>query len=336
MLQFQKNKNITQSTLRVAPPARVPSQKISSMRSCSKIEPILSKRRSLRSEIELKGLAVHSGKQVRLRLCPQQSGKGIIFLRTDLKDEMGAPQSFTARYDKVIDTRLCTTIGNEQGGHISTIEHLMAAFAGCGIDDVLVEIDNAEVPVMDGSSQIFVEAIAQAGIVELDSIRDYIHIAKKVEVKQKDGWASLSPSSQFEMSVTIDFPNEVIGRQNFSTQGESEAWMGDFQDKMASARTFGFIEDLDHLRKMGLAQGSSLDNTIAIEKDKSDGRKGRILNERGLRFDNEFARHKALDALGDLALAGAPLIGRFESYKGGHGLNNQLLRALFADPSAYY
>lgn len=281
-------------------------------------------RASVKNPIELTGIAVHSGHEVKLRLVPQPSGTGIFFVRTDLQTQV----KVDAVYSNVVDTRLRTTIGNKTGAKFSTIEHLMAALAGCGIDDVKVEVDGAEIPVMDGSSKVFVEAIEKAGIVQNGMLREYIYILKPVEVKEGDAWARLVPSEQFEMNVEIDFDDRVIGKQSFCTSDEGNKGDISFAKNFASARTFGFVGDLEKLNQIGFAQGSSLDNTIAIQNDE-------ILNEKGLQFDNEFARHKALDALGDLALAGTPIIGRFESYKSGHGLNNKLLHALFADNSCY-
>ena len=264
-----------------------------------------------------------------MRLAPQTSGAGITFIRTDLTDQPEAARSVSARYDHVVDTRLSTTIANPHGVRLSTIEHLMAAFFGCGVDDARVEIDGAEVPIMDGSSRPFVDAIKRAGIVSNGMDRHSIRVLKSVEVKSNGGWARLSPAARFELDVIIDFPNAVIGRQRFT------ATPSDFTAHFADARTFGFVDDLDQLRQMGLAQGASLENTIAIKKHAHDDRHGEILNEGELRYRDEFVRHKALDALGDLALAAAPLIGRFESYKGGHHLNHQLLCALFADKTCY-
>ena len=269
-----------------------------------------------------------------MRLVPQTSGAGITFIRTDLADQPEAARCLSARYDHVVDTRLSTTIGNRQGVTISTIEHLMAALAGCGVDDVAVEIDGAEVPIMDGSSQPFVDAIRQAGIVSNGKDRHYLRVLKLVEVRSDDGWARLSPADGFEIDVVIDFPNRAIGRQRWRAQDFSRD-DHDFDTELAGARTFGFVDDFDSLRQIGLAQGASLENTIAIKKHADDQLQGTILNRHMLRYQDEFVRHKALDALGDLALAGAPLIGRFESYKGGHRLNNELLCALFADKSCY-
>ena len=287
------------------------------------------KRRGLAHTIDLTGQGVHSGVEVSMRLRPHEgSGHGIMFIRTDLADRPSEETRLHARYDNVVDTQLSTTIGNDHGVTLSTVEHLMAAFAGCGLDDVVVEINGAEVPIMDGSSHIFVEAIRDAGIMTNGRKRNYIRVLAPVLVEEGDAWARLSPADEFEMEVSIDFPDRVIGQQSFRTAGQNGCWPINFDKDIAAARTFGFVDDLDRLRAMGFALGANLDNTIAIAKDE-DGVDS-IMNDQGLRFDNEFVRHKALDAIGDLALAGAPLIGRFESYRGGHGLNNRLLRRLFA------
>ncbi len=280
-------------------------------------------RASIASPIHLIGSAVHSGAEVNLHLMPRESGEGIRFTRTDLPHR---PQ-FHASYDKVVDTRLCTTLGSAQGDRLSTVEHLMAALCGCGIDDVAIEIDGEEVPVMDGSSKVFVDAIQQVGVKPNGKRRDYLRVLKKVEARAGDSWARLMPADTFQMKVEIDFDNPVIGKQSFSIEAPTSSDIA-FAENFGAARTFGFFDDLEKLRTFGLAQGSSLDNTIAI-KDK------KIMNEGTLRYENEFARHKALDALGDLALATLPLIARFESYKGGHRLNNELLHALFADKTCY-
>ena len=286
------------------------------------------KRRGLARAIDLTGQGVHSGAEISMRLRPHEgSGHGIMFIRTDLADRPSEETRLQARYDNVVNTQLSTTIGNDHGVTISTIEHLMAAFAGCGLDDVVVELKGAEVPIMDGSSHIFVEAIRDAGIMTNGKKRDYIRVLSAVLVEDGDAWARLSPADEFEMEVSIDFPDQVIGQQSFRTAGQNGCWPINFDKDIASARTFGFVDDLARLRAQGFALGANLDNTLAIARDE-DGVE-RIMNDQGLRYDNEFVRHKALDAIGDLALAGAPLIGRFESHKGGHGLNNRLLRALF-------
>ncbi len=292
------------------------------------------KRRRLAGRINLAGKGVHSGSDIHIVLRPHQNSdsshlqdKGIVFIRTDLADRPPEETHLSARYDRVVDTRFSTTIGNDYGVTISTIEHLMAAFAGCGVDDAVVEIDGAEVPIMDGSSHIFVEEIRKAGIATNGKARNYIRVLMPVAVEEGDAWAQLVPADEFEMDVAIDFDNPVIGKQQFRTAGQNGSWPISFNKELAAARTFGFAEDLDRMRDMGLARGVSLDNTIGIAKD-SQG-KDSIMNQQGLRFADEFVRHKALDAVGDLALAGAPLIGRFASYKSGHSLNNLLLRKFF-------
>ncbi len=286
------------------------------------------KRRGLADSIELTGKGIHSGADIRMKLRPHEdSGHGIMFIRTDLADRPPGETRLYPRYDKVVNTQLSTTIGNDHGVTLSTVEHLMAAFSGCGLDDVVVEIDGDEVPIMDGSSHIFVEAIHEVGIMTNGKKRSYIRVLAPVSVEEGDAWARLLPADDFEMEVSIDFAGQVIGQQNFCISGQNGCCPIDFDKELALARTFGFVEDLDRLRGMGLARGASLDNTIAIVRD--DNGKESIMKEQSLRFADEFVRHKALDAVGDLALAGAPLIARFESYKGGHRLNNRLLHKLF-------
>jgi UDP-3-O-[3-hydroxymyristoyl] N-acetylglucosamine deacetylase len=280
-------------------------------------------RTSIAQEIELKGAAVHSGVETSLRLLPAKSGAGISFTRTDLPHR----PKFYASYDQVVDTRLCTTLGSESGDSLSTVEHLMAAISGCGIDDLDIEVGGAEVPVMDGSAKVFVDAIKQADIQPNGKPRQFLVITKAVEVRAGDSFARLTPADNFQMKVEIDFPNKTIGKQSFEIEAPSSSQVN-LDSHFAAARTFGFYEDLEKLRAMGLAQGSSLENTIAIKDDV-------VMNKGDLRYDNEFARHKALDALGDLALATLPIIGIFHSFKGGHSLNNQLLHALFADKTCY-
>jgi UDP-3-O-[3-hydroxymyristoyl] N-acetylglucosamine deacetylase len=216
-------------------------------------------------------------------------------------------------------------VGDPSRGSVSTVEHLMAALRGLGVDNVIVEIDGPEMPIMDGSSQVFVEAIDQVGLEILARRRRSIRVLKPVRVELGRAWAELRPYERgFRLDVEIDFDTALIGRQRKAMELSPES----FRRELARARTFGFVKDVETLWKHGLALGSSLDNSVALGED-------RILNPEGLRFTDEFVRHKALDAVGDLALAGAPLIGKFRSYCGGHKLNFMMLEALFADSSAW-
>jgi UDP-3-O-[3-hydroxymyristoyl] N-acetylglucosamine deacetylase len=266
------------------------------------------------------GVGLHSGQHVRLTLRPAAADTGIVFRRTDLSGELIA-----AHWSRVTDTRLNTSIGNESGAVVRTIEHLMAAFAGMAIDNVIVDLDGAEVPVMDGSSAPFVALVEAAGVHELAAPRRAIKILKPVIVRDGDKCAMLAPADDFVVSIEIDFPVEAIGQQKFvqSVSGDG------FKDEISRARTFGFEHEVAAMRAAGLGLGGSLDNAVVVA---SDG--AQILNREGLRFKDEFVRHKVLDAIGDLALAGAPILGRFHGVRTGHALNNRLLRALFADASA--
>jgi UDP-3-O-[3-hydroxymyristoyl] N-acetylglucosamine deacetylase len=278
---------------------------------------------TLNDRVSLEGIGVHSGKPVSLTLHPTEADTGIVFLRTNL--DGGREREIAAVHDNVIDTRLCTVVGDPARGSVATIEHLMAALRGLSIDNVVVEIDGPEMPIMDGSSRPFVEAIDQAGIVTLKSRRRSIKVLKPLRVEMGRAFAELAPSDRgFQLDVEIDFETPLIGRQRRHLDLSPDS----FRRDLSGARTFGFVKDVEQLWKMGLALGSSLENSIALGDD-------RILNPEGLRWADEFVRHKTLDAIGDLALAGFPLIGRFRSYCGGHKLNFLMLEALFADPDAW-
>ena len=272
--------------------------------------------------VRVVGIGVHSAAQVSLTLHPADPDTGIVFLRTGLPH--GREIEIPAQWKHVSATDLCTMVGDPRGASVATIEHLMAALRGLGVDNVVVEIDGAEVPVMDGSSEAFVEAIDQVGLVRQAARRRYVKILKPVRVENGSGWCELKPHDGQRYEVTIDFSDPVIGRQSFGVELTADA----FRDQISRARTFGFVKDLEKLLPMGLCRGSSLENSVAI-KD------GRVLNPEGLRFVDEFVRHKLLDAIGDLSLAGAPILGHFRSYKGGHRLNFMTLEALFADPTAW-
>jgi UDP-3-O-[3-hydroxymyristoyl] N-acetylglucosamine deacetylase len=278
---------------------------------------------TLKSQIALAGAGVHSNAPAHLVLHPAEANTGIVFLRTGL--EGGRERSIEARWSQVTTTELCTVIGDASSGPVSTIEHLLAAFAGLGVDNALVEVDGPEVPIMDGSSAAFVEAIDQVGIAELSAPRRYIKVLKPVRIEHGRAFSELRPAnSGFRLEVEIDFAQGVIGRQKKVIDLDAKT----FRRDIARARTFGFVHDVERLWKAGFALGASLENSIALEE-------GRILNPEGLRFSDEFVRHKTLDAVGDLALAGAPLIGTYRSYCGGHRTNVAVLEALFSDRSAY-
>jgi UDP-3-O-[3-hydroxymyristoyl] N-acetylglucosamine deacetylase len=277
--------------------------------------------RTLKQPISCTGTGLHSGKKVKMTMRPAECGSGIAFRRTDLA---GPAAIIEARWDRVVDTRMCTTLANAAGASVSTVEHLMAALAGYQIDNCTVELDGGEVPIMDGSSEPFGFLIECAGLQEQDEPRRAIEILKPIRSGDEHKYALLSPASGIALSFEIDFENAVVARQRLSLK----LYNGAFRDELARARTFGFVDEVEALRRMGLARGGSLDNAVVIAHD-------RILNREGLRFPDEFVRHKLLDALGDLYLAGGPILGRFHGQRAGHALNNQLLHALFADATAW-
>jgi UDP-3-O-[3-hydroxymyristoyl] N-acetylglucosamine deacetylase len=280
---------------------------------------------TLAAPIVLEGVGLHSGAMIRMVLHPARAGFGIVFRRTDLDGNAGpAATDIPALYDHVCETTLSTAIGNASGASISTVEHLMAALSGLGVDNALIEIDGAEVPVMDGSSKVFVDAIEAAGLKALNAPRRAIRILKPVIVEDGLKRAALLPGEGFRLAFEIEFDNPVIGREAIEADFNDPAFAGE----ILRARTFGLLKDVEAMWQMGLGRGGSLENTVVVGED-------RVLNEDGLRFEDEFVRHKVLDAVGDLALAGAPLIGRYEGVRAGHAMNNRVLRALFADASAY-
>ena len=280
-----------------------------------------SMQRTLRRSVGCSGVALHSGENVVITLCPAKCDTGIVFERVDV-DEPSA--IIPATWDKVVDTRLCSTIGNDHGMTVATIEHLMAALAGCGVDNAVIKINGPEVPIMDGSSGPFVFLIECAGLVELEAPRKVIRVLKEVEVKIGESRAVLKPSDKSFFDVNIDFKGTAASDQAL----QIGLINGNFCKELAQARTFGFLHEVEALRAAGLAKGGSLDNAIVV-----DGKE--ILNKDGLRFEDEFVRHKMLDAVGDLYLAGAFIIGGFLGWKCGHTINNKLLRALFADVDAW-
>jgi UDP-3-O-[3-hydroxymyristoyl] N-acetylglucosamine deacetylase len=274
--------------------------------------------RTLKAPIGCVGVGVHTGARVQLRLAPAPAGHGIVFRRTDL--DLDIP----ARFDRVVDTRLCTVLGHatDPSARVGTVEHLMAALFASGIDNVLVEVDGPELPILDGSATPYVFLIDCAGTVAQDAPRATITVRRTVRVADGAAWAELRPlpARGFEMAMSIAFAAEAIGSQALSLRLTADS----FRREIAGARTFAMAADIERLRESGLARGGSLDNAVVV-----DGAK--VLNPAGLRCPDEFVRHKLLDAVGDLALAGAAIQGRFVASRSGHTLNNKLLRALFAD-----
>jgi UDP-3-O-[3-hydroxymyristoyl] N-acetylglucosamine deacetylase len=278
---------------------------------------------TLRAAATLAGCGVHSGDEARIVLHPAEADHGIVFLRTGLPD--GSDQLIDARHVSVCGTELCTVIGDRDNGAVATIEHVMSALHGLGVDNVLVEVDAVEVPILDGSSAPFIEAIDQVGVVTCGAPRRYLKVQQPVRVTQGRAFAELRPDDNaFRLDVEIDFPDTLIGRQRRALTLSAMA----YRREVARARTFGFMADVERLWKAGFALGASLENTVAIG---TDG----IVNPEGLRYPDEFVRHKMLDAIGDLALAGYPILGTYRSFCGGHRLNIALLDALFSDRSNY-
>jgi len=277
--------------------------------------------KTLKTAIGCTGTGLHSGARVTMTLLPANPGTGIVFRRTDMTGDAGM---IAASWRNVVDTRLCTALGNQHGARVGTIEHLMAALYGCEIDNAIIELDAPEVPVMDGSSAPFVFLIECAGTVDQAAVRRGIEVLRPVEVVEDDCRLSIAPAAGFGVNFEIDFADTAIARQAC----ELEMAPGAFKSDLSRARTFGFVQDIDRLQAAGLARGGSLENAVVISGN-------RILNDDGLRYDDEFVRHKMLDCVGDLYLAGAPLLGQVTALRSGHRHNHKLLTALFADPAAY-
>jgi UDP-3-O-[3-hydroxymyristoyl] N-acetylglucosamine deacetylase len=277
------------------------------------------RQRTLLSEVQAEGLGLHSGQRVRLGLKPAPADHGIVFRRTDLP----VPNEVRADAAAVGDTQMASTV-SEGPVKISTVEHLMSALSGLGIDNLLIEVSAPEIPIMDGSAASFVHLVRSAGVQEQSAPKRFVEVTAPIEVREGDKWARLEPYFGFRLDFTIDFQHPAIDQTG--QEVHIDFAQTDFQSVIARARTFGFMRDVDFLRSRGLALGGSMDNAIVLDET-------RVLNPEGLRRPDEFAMHKALDAIGDLYLLGRPLMARYSAYKSGHGLNNQLLRALLAQPS---
>jgi UDP-3-O-[3-hydroxymyristoyl] N-acetylglucosamine deacetylase len=276
---------------------------------------------TLRKPVELSGIGVHSGLPVSLTLHPAEAGAGIIFLRTDGESE----REVRAEARAVSSTEFATVLGDQSGPAVATVEHVMAALAGLGIDNVTIELDGPEMPILDGSAAPFVAAIDSAGIAMLPAARRYLRIMKPVGVAVGDSYGELRPYDRgFRVEIEIDFDHDIVGRQSFKLDVDPPA----FRRELARARTFGFVCDVERLWNSGYALGATFENTLVVSEQ-------RVLNPEGLRFRDEFVRHKALDAVGDLALAGAPILGAYRSVRGGHRLNHAIVCAVLADPAAY-
>ena len=277
---------------------------------------------TLKSRVSLSGVGVHGGKPVTIHCLPADPDTGIVFHRSDA---YGRVHEIRALAAEVGSTDLSTVLGNPSGIFVATVEHLMAAFYGMGIDNVTVEIDGPEVPILDGSAAGFVEAFLQAGIESQDAKRRFIRIIKPVRVENGASWAEFRPYDGTRFEVEIEFDSPAIGRQAFGADVTADVFGRD----VSRARTFGFMKDVERLWAAGYALGSSLENSVVIGDDH------KVINMEGLRYTDEFVRHKTLDAIGDLALAGARFLGCFRSFRGGHKLNAQALRRLLSDASAF-
>ena len=284
------------------------------------INPNNQNQQTIEKSINANGIGLHSGKKVEIKLEPAEEDNGIKFIRIDkTRDNV-----IDAIWSNVSETILSTTISNQSGLKISTIEHLMSALSGLHIDNLNIYINSSEVPIMDGSSKPFVDIIEKVGIKVQNKKRKLIRVKKTVQVKSRNSSVKIIPNNQFSIDFEIDFPSSLVSKQSCQLQLIN----GNYKTDIASARTFGFEKDVEYLRSNGLALGGSLDNAVVVGKNE-------ILNKEGLRYSDEFVRHKILDSIGDLYLAGSPIIGYFYGNKSGHHLNNQLLRKLFSNHSNY-
>ena len=282
-------------------------------------EPVNQK--TIQQPVSYVGVGLHTGRMVSMIVRPAEANTGIIFQRKDLP---AGENMISARWYNVVNTEMSTAIGNEYGHSIDTVEHLMAALRGCGVDNAMVEVDGPEVPIMDGSSEPFVAMIERVGTRDQGVPRNAIWIQRPIEVRDGDKYAILMPGNTPRITVEIDFDNSVVGSQTLSVEMVDEA----FRRHVARARTFGFMDQIAVLKKRGLIKGGSLQNAILVDGD-------RIVNESGLRYRDEFVRHKVLDCLGDMSLAGVPILGHYYAYKPGHELNSLLMQKLFDERGSW-
>lgn len=280
------------------------------------------RQRTLKKPVQATGVGLHTGEKVYLTLRPAPIDSGIVFRRVDLDP----PVELRAEAHLVHDTRLSTCLVSDNGARVATIEHLMSAFAGLGIDNAIVDLTSAEVPIMDGSAGTFIFLLQSAGIEEQPAAKKFIRIKKAIEVRDGDKWVRFEPFNGYRLSFTINFAHPVFAatRQDVTIDLGEHSYIRE----ISRARTFGFMQDVENMRAQGLALGGNLDNAIVMDEY-------RVINPDGLRFEDEFVKHKVLDAIGDLYLLGYSLIGAFSGYKSGHALNNALLRALLADEEAW-
>ncbi|MGB2832899.1 MAG: UDP-3-O-acyl-N-acetylglucosamine deacetylase [Methylotenera sp.] len=279
------------------------------------------KQRTLKKAISATGVGLHNGEKVTLTLRPAAADTGIVFKRVDLPQ----PNEIVATAQAVHDTRLCSAL-EANGARVATVEHLMSALAGLGIDNVYIDVNAAEIPIMDGSAGPFVFLLQEAGIAEQAAAKKFIRIKKAVEVKEGDKWVRFEPYHGFKIDFTIAFNHPVFEQSGCQVKIDFAA--ESYIKEISRARTFGFMHEVEYLRSNGLAQGGSLDNAIVLDEY-------RVINTDGLRYDDEFAKHKVLDAIGDLYMLGHPILGAFYAYKSGHAMNNQLIRALMQDKTAW-
>ncbi len=277
--------------------------------------------KTINDKITCSGIGLHSGEKASITIIPAPCNSGISFKRTDLKD---GENLIKANYKNVVGTNLGTSLVNEFGAKVSTIEHLMAAIWGCGIDNLLIEIDGPEIPIMDGSSEPFIFLIECCGIAIQEESRKILEILKEVRVEDGDKFVAVKPSKDFSLNLHIDFNHPIIPSQNL----EFHSTIHSFKNDISRARTFGFQKEIEHLHKIGLAKGGSLDNAILVSENG-------IVNQEGLRYQNEFIRHKILDFVGDIFLCGYFIAGSFEASKSGHGINNKLLHKLFENGDCF-
>ena len=278
---------------------------------------------TIKKKISTSGIGLHKGDIINLTLKPSKPNSGITFIRTDIEGDL-AKRSILANYKNVSDTNMCTTIKNETDCKVSTIEHLMAALSGSGVDNIDIEVNGPEVPIMDGSSKQFIDLIENSGLVKLSKKRKFLKITKKIEIIDGDKKCSLSPDKNMKFFASIDFSDKVIGKQEASINLEKFS----FKDNVSKARTFGFMRDVEALRMSGLGLGGSLDNCVIIDNNE-------VINAEGLRLENEFVVHKLLDAVGDIFTSGYRIQGEYKGYLCGHHMNNLLLRELFNNEDSF-
>jgi UDP-3-O-[3-hydroxymyristoyl] N-acetylglucosamine deacetylase len=277
--------------------------------------------RSIKSKVHTTGVGLHTGARVTLTLRPALPDTGIVFHRTDLPE----PVSLRIAPERVVDTRLCSAL-EADGARVATVEHLLSALAGLGIDNLHIDIDGPEVPILDGSAAPFVYLLQSAGIDLLNAPKRFIRVTKTIRVEEGDKWAEFKPYEGFSLAFRIDFDHPVF--RNTSREIELDFSRQSYVQEISRARTFGFVKDVEYLRSHGLALGGTMDNAIVLDEY-------RVLNSDGLRYADEFVKHKVLDAIGDLYLTGHPILGAFTAFKSGHGLNNKLLRSLMASHDAW-